>query len=375
MAQLCKSDEDGLSDNRVVRLQVNQTISTGKWNLATSQDNYLLFRFEMGHEEIYLRIYPKGDSVSGSNNVTAYMYQPHASHRDNESASLAWAGRFQKQGGDQIGVSLEDDKTWTYRHGPEPATPEKRYGGQLMTTAEIPEHIIDGTLVFRAEIQLSMGASSSQLYVDKSIETHAFLTRLIQRLEEDKSDFTVKVSDGKTFPCHKVVLSAHSEYFKRLLQSGNGMAPPFNENLANEVTLEDIDYETMSLIMSYMYSKESMDPTSLFTRKSAIKLLVTADRLQMCQLVTMCTSFLMLDLKKKNLTKTFLLIDQFRPGCNATTDIFERMKKNKSAVSKSADFPLFVRKYPDLAVEFVQAVIGCGCGLWTVDCGAHCDCE
>ena len=368
MEQLSKTDEDGWPVNEVVKVQVTQKISIEKWNLATSQDNYLLYRYRMGPEDINLRIYPKGDSGTGSNNVTAYVSQPQACDRHNESASLAWAGKFQKQGGDKNSVSLEDDKTWTYRHGPEPAVLDRKYGGQLMTTAEIPEHIIDGTLVFRAEIQLSMGAGSSQLYVDRNIETKAFLTRLIQRIEEDNSDYTVKLSDGKKFPCHRLVLSAHSEYFKRMLQSGNGMAPPFNENIANEVTLEDVDYKTMSLIMRYMYSKESMDQTSLLTRKSATKLLVTADRLDMSQLVTMCIGFLMLDLKKKDLIKTFMLIDQFRPECNATKAIFERMKESKYAVAKSKDFPLFVKTYPALAVEFVQAAISC-------DCGLDCDCD
>ena len=176
-----------------------------------------------------------------------------------ESASLVWAARFQKQGGDKNGVWLEDEKTWTYRHGPEPTTSGKKYGGKLMTTAEIAEHIIDEMLVFHAEIQLSMGEKGSELYFDKNIETQAFLTRLMQKFDDDNSDFTVKVSDGKKFTCHKLVLSAHSEYFKRLLESGIGMAPPFNENKDNEVILEDVDYEIMSLIMTYMYSKESID--------------------------------------------------------------------------------------------------------------------
>ena len=106
------------------------------------------------------------------------------------------------------------------------------------------------------------------------------------------------------------------------------------------------------------------------TKESATELLVTADRPQMSQLVTMSISFLMLDLKKEDLIQTFMLIDQFRPECNATKDIFEQMKESKYAVSKSKDLPLFVKKYPDLAVEFMQAVIGCYKG-----CGYDCDCE
>ena len=80
-----------------------------------------------------------------------------------------WAGKFQKQGDGNKAVHLENDKTWTYRHGPcpisavtwamvhGPVTPDKGYGGPIITAAEIPEHIINGFLVFSAEIQLSTG--------------------------------------------------------------------------------------------------------------------------------------------------------------------------------------------------------------------------
>ena len=82
-----------------------------------------------------------------------------------------------------------------------------------MTAAEIPEHIIKGFLVFRAEIQLTIGQYRRDIYFDKNIETQAFLANLTQKLGDDDSDFTVKASDGVTFRCHQLILSAHSDYF------------------------------------------------------------------------------------------------------------------------------------------------------------------
>ena len=60
---------------------------------------------------------------------------------------------------------------------------------------------------------------------------------------------------------------------------------------------------------------------------------------------------------RTKLIQTFILIDRFEPKCAARKNIFEQMKKNKKAIAKSPDFPLFVKMYPDLAVEFMQAVL------------------
>ena len=98
----------------------------------------------------------------------------------------------------------------------------------------------------------------------------------------------MKSSDEKIFRCHQLVLSTRSDYFKTLLESGNGTAPSSDENKTNEVSLEDIDHKIMSLILHYMYS---LDLPNGITRGQLTEILVTADRLQMAQLVTRCTLY------------------------------------------------------------------------------------
>ena len=149
----------------------------------------------------------------------------------------------------------------------------------------------------------------SKIYFDKNIETQAFLTNLTHKFGDDDSDFTVKASDGKTFRCHQLILSANSEYFRTMLNSKNGTAPSFNENKANEVSLEDIDHEIMSMVLHYMYS---LDLPLDVTREPVTELLVTANYLRMSQLVTRCISLLMMYLKKSNLIETFIVIDQIQ---------------------------------------------------------------
>ena len=155
---------------------------------------------------------------------------------------------------------------------------------------------------------------------------------------------------GKYFP----VTTAHSGYFRTLIKPKNETVPLFNEEETNEVSLEDVDHETMSLIVGYMYSLHLPRPMNT---EQVTELLVTADRLQINQLVTKCISLLMCNLKKTKLIQTLILIDKFEPKCAARKNIFEQMKKNKKAIAKSPDFPLFVKRYPDLVIEFMQAAL------------------
>ena len=157
---------------------------------------------------------------------------------------------------------------------------------------------------------------------------------------------------------HQLILSAHSEYFRALLDSGNGTASSFNENEENVVSRYDIDHKTMSVVLRDMYSLEL--PFDV-TREKVTELLVTADRLQMFQLVTRCISLLTAYLKKTIIIQTYIMIEDFKPEYTAKKDILDQMKENKSLVARSKDFPLFVEKYPNVAVEFMQAVINCDC--------------
>ena len=68
----------------------------------------------------------------------------------------------------------------------------------------------------------------------------------------EDSDFSV-VCEDKEIRCHKLILAAQSGYFKTLFTQTGMEEKRFNENHANNVTIEDIEFDTMHLLLSYLY--------------------------------------------------------------------------------------------------------------------------
>ena len=342
-----------------VKVQMEEKISVEEWNSATQVNDSLDFQCNVGESvNVHIQIYPKGCDPTGcdvceecnkygcdSVCVFVSLETP-----DDSLTCLLWAGRFQKQGSDNSPVNLHDDKTWKIRKGPRPSFEDNQYGGHVLKAADIPEHTIDGFLVFKAEIQVSF---NQERYFDKNIEKHTFFNNLFKKFGDDDSDFTVKSSEGKIIPCHKIILSAHSEYFKTLLESGKGNEPAFKEKIINEVSFVDIDHSTMTLLLRYMYS---LDIPSTVTKENVTELMMAADRLQMKELVQKCVSLLMDVARKSDHIQTFIIVDKIQPKGSARQDLLDMMRKDKKLVAASEDFPLFVEKYPSLAVEFMKAV-------------------
>ena len=112
-----KPTEECYIDNKVVKMKVSKNISTEIWNCTNSVDDRHVYSFKIGSLDMNIVIYPKGDSDIGSGSVTAYVTQ--YTSQDHANGSFLW--KFQKQGNGNCPVNLETDKTWTYRHVPEPA--------------------------------------------------------------------------------------------------------------------------------------------------------------------------------------------------------------------------------------------------------------
>ena len=351
--------KDGTFKLEVFKVQMEQKISAEEWDLATQVNDSLQFTCVIGDEALQIHIYPKGcdgcDEFAeyGCDSVCVFvsLCPPNLENiPDDRSTCLLWAGRFQKQGSDNSPVNLHDDKTWKIRKGPRPTIEDAEYGGHLLKAADILEHTINGFLVFKAEIQVSF---NQHRYFDNNIEKHTFFNNLLKKFGDNDSDFTVKSSEGKIIRCHKMILSAHSEYFRTLLDSGKGNEPAFKENIVDEVSFIDIDHSTMTLLLRYMYS---LDIPSTMTKEKVTELMMAADRLQMNELVQRCVSLLMGEAHKSDHIQTFIIVDKIQPKGSARQDLLQMMRRDKKLVAASEDFPLFVEKHPSLAVEFMKAV-------------------
>ena len=206
--------KDFTPKQKVVKIQMEQKISVEEWNSATEVEDRLCFKCEIGGAgNINVHIYPKGrtSSEEPSDAVCVYVSTDTPEYI---STSLLWPGKFQKTGDDNGPVKLHDNKTWKIRDGPHPENLDKEYGGEILDAADIPEHTINGCLVFKAEIQVSFSPTISFTHVedrffDQNLEKHAFFDNLIKKFGDADSDFTVKSSEGNKILCHKLILSAN----------------------------------------------------------------------------------------------------------------------------------------------------------------------
>ena len=352
------------SVNSVFKFQVEEKIPEEKLNMDCSMNcrtSCITIKVEVPGLQTYsfkINFYPNHqntDRVYVTIRKGSKGWGPSESSETNNMV-LLWAGRFQP-GNEDLPVKLEDERSWTYRSETSSASGghEMRcilHRGKFPYKSEIPEHIINGSLIFKAEIQVSY-KRGPQLWFDQSPDKKAFLDNLATKLGSNDSDLTVKASDGKSFSCHKLVLSAHSEYFRTLLDSDNRNKVSFDENTNNEVFLKDVDENTLEVLLRYMYSMEFPNNVN---QEQVAELLVASDRLRMDRLVEICLDWLICRVKE-DLIQVFIIIDKIQPKGTARLHIFERMKRSRKSVAASKDFPQFVREYPELPVEFMKAVL------------------
>merc|ERR1719187_623149 len=73
-------------------------------------------------------------------------------------------------------------------------------------------------------------------------------------MEKEWSDIKL-VCDGKTFQCHKSVLSCQSDVFKAMFKSGTKMV----ESETGQVKIEDVKAETLETMIYFIYHDKVLD--------------------------------------------------------------------------------------------------------------------
>ena len=136
--------------------------------------------------------------------------------------------------------------------------------------------------MFRAEVQLVYSGDQKHDYFEEDLEKKSVNDNLGDKFDSKDFDFGV-VCQGKEIKCHKLILALKSEYFKTLFHQTSMKTVTkegtvnFTENSSSNVKIDDIDYDTMHLVLSYLYSLKL--PESL-SREQVSELLVAADRIQ-----------------------------------------------------------------------------------------------
>lgn len=71
------------------------------------------------------------------------------------------------------------------------------------------------------------------------------------------SDVTLQSKDGQQFPAHRVLLAAHSSYFRTLFSSS------FSDSDNKVIQLDQINGDILNVIVKYMYAQDINIPDSL----------------------------------------------------------------------------------------------------------------
>ena len=100
------------------------------------------------------------------------------------------------------------------------------------------------------------------------------------RINRELCDLTLIVGE-KQFYTHKVILAAHSTYFKIMFTSS------LQENTRNEIILKGVDPVAVETLLKYMY-----EWTLIITEENAISVLALAAQWQMDEIVQLCGKFI-----------------------------------------------------------------------------------
>ena len=101
----------------------------------------------------------------------------------------------------------------------------------------------DGTVVTYS-LTVELAQTDVPILVDE-------FSKLPALLFADKEHCDVKIiCDGKTFECHKLVLSCRSDVFKTMFKNESDMA----EANSGEVEIKDVDEETMETFLYFIYN-------------------------------------------------------------------------------------------------------------------------
>ncbi|KAJ3147115.1 NudC domain-containing protein 3 [Geranomyces michiganensis] len=91
--------------------------------------------------------------------------------------------------------------------------------------------------------------------------------------DETLSDFTVKAASGRAFHCSKLLLGAHSQYFKGMF------AGSYDECQKNEVVIPEVDEDILQKCLKWMYTGRIILDMQPLTANHVISLHALADRL------------------------------------------------------------------------------------------------
>jgi hypothetical protein len=152
--------------------------------------------------------------------------------------------------------------------------------------------------------------------------------QLISYFSKVPADVTIICTDNRTLNSHKHILSARSEVFETMLNSG------LSETSTNEIKMDDFDFEVVQAMLQFICT-DKVDETSLrFFVKPIFEI---AHKYQIMGLMSLCENFMSENLNLDNILKYLMLSEMYDLFTLKSSCVKYIVKDGKQLLSESVD--------------------------------------
>ena len=170
-----------------------------------------------------------------------------------------------------------------------------------------------------------------------------------EKLYAEKEFVDVKIlCDGKSFECHKNVLSCQSEVFKTMIKNKSLTENP---PVIMKIEEKDISSDTMEKLLYYLYHGKIKD-----TKMINLTLLIAADKYIVQDLLDECAKYFKSKLSLQNALDVLVAAE-----ITNQKDLFEAaskfVRKNIGSLQKSSAYEEMLKNNPTLIARVFSKIV------------------
>jgi len=196
------------------------------------------------------------------------------------------------------------------------------------------------------DIVVSSGSykSSTKLREDQPIKTNLSPLDMSSFIDSGEFSDCIVTCGDKEFKCHKIVLAGRSSVFKAMFSN------KLMENKTSKVVIEDLDENTVSEMINYIYSGN----LEMNFDDQAIELFTAADKYDLKDLKEMCESHIREEISIANVCD--ILILAYLHNSKSLLDVsFQFICNNGEEVLEETGFKEKLKLYPDILMKMLES--------------------
>ena len=178
----------------------------------------------------------------------------------------------------------------------------------------------------------------------KKDDTPSLGDNLGRLLTNPKFSDVILKCDDRTFPCHKMVLSARSEVFAAMFNHNT------TESRKNEVEIADIEPDVLEQMLHFLYT----DTCDVNIGNSG-NLMTAADKYNIPRLKMICEEFLCYNVEVSNIDK-ILVLSYFHEAKQLQKFAVDFVLNNLKKVSDSPGWKVISESHPQIMTELFMSL-------------------